>query len=187
LPALVGIPVKKRDYILEFNKMRFGANTLEFSLQDAFLEYMGSSVRGVDAIATAEVIKTDSMYQVTVTLNGKAEVTCDRCLDEFECPVSGSYLLILKISEVEQFDDDEIVYITPATFEYDLSQFLYDCLMLSIPLKKECSLGKKACNPEVISRLMHTGEDENEEETNVDKPEADPRWEKLRNMIEPED
>lgn len=164
--------------------MRNGANTLEFSLQDAFLEYMGGSLRGVEVLAEAEVIKTESMYQVTVTLNGKVQETCDRCLDEFDCPVSGSYLLILKLSEVEQYDDDEIVYITPATFEYDLSQFLYDCLMLSIPLKKECSLGQKACNPEVIVRLMQPKADEAEE---TNKTEADPRWDKLRNMIEPED
>lgn len=179
MPALVGISVKRRDYLMEFNKLHPGQNTLEFSIHDMFLESMGSTIRGMQALATVQVNKTETMYQIDVHLEGTMQLTCDRCLDNFDCPIKGDYGLILKLSETENYDDDEIVYISPGTHEYDLSQFLFDVSMLSIPLKKTCDQAQKACNPEVTQRLSQID--------TMDEDEKDPRWEELKKIKETEE
>ena len=129
--------MKRKEFFIEFNKIRFGDNSYEFNITNAFLENMGVMDFGTVAVLAETLVhKTESsMYQVTVTLKGTVEVTCDVCLDEFAYPVKGTYGFLIKQSEVERYDDDEIIYITPVTIEFDLSQFLFDSFML----QRSCS------------------------------------------------
>lgn len=173
--------MKRKEYFIEFNKVRFGDNSYEFVITNAFLEKMGVMDMGtVEVLADTLVHKTESsMYQVTVNLKGTVEVVCDVCLEEFAYPVKGTYEFLIKQSEVERYDDDEIIYITPVTIEFDLSQFLFDSFMLSIPIKKECKMGGKQCNPAALAKLDQLHQTHEEE-----KEEFDPRWEKLKGITD---
>ncbi len=169
--------MKRKEYIIEFNKVRNGDNTYVFQLHNEFLEAMGTNEYGkVDVVANILVTKTENMYTVKANFSGTAEVVCDICLDEFSYPVNGNYGFIIKQSEVEKYDDDEIIYITPVTIEFDLSQFLFDSFVLSIPYKKTCSLVNKKCNAEVMAKLDKMKQDLEKENG------PDPRWEKLSGM-----
>lgn len=167
--------MKRKEYLIEFNKVLKGENLLEYKLGKEFLHlFAEDSTEDIDIQATVKVQKSENMYQVTLHLKGSVKLTCDLCLDEYPQPVDSNYHLIIKVSEQERYDDDEIIYITPETISYDLSQFIYDNLMLSIPLKKVCTESGKECNQEVVSKMDELRYHEEEE--------PDPRWEKLKEI-----
>ena len=126
-----------------------------------------------------QLIKTETMYDLRFELVGKVRLTCDVCLDEFDIPINSTFHLIMKISEVENYNDDEIVYITPKLLEYDFTHYLYDSFMLSLPVKKVCNLAEKECNAEVLKKL--------DELKAIDNPKQDesndPRWDKLKGIF----
>jgi len=169
--------LRLKDYIVEFNKLRSGNNTFAFVLNTEFIHSVDDQSNiEAEVFAHLDLFKTDTMYELKFKLSGKIKTTCDTCLDEFELPVDSHFNLILKISETEQYDDDEIVYITPQTIDYDLRQYLYECLVLALPIKKICSLAGKICNEEVVSKL-------NDIQTNKDEDGDDPRWDKLKGIF----
>jgi len=157
-----------------------GLNDFSFDINDAFLATIeGAAVQQADAQIQLQLLRSTNLYDLTFQLTGTVKCECDVCLEEFDLPVDAEYKLLIKVGETENYDDDEIIYITEKLIEYDLSSYLYDSLMLAVPQRRVCELsGTKECNKEVISKLEelnHPHEDEDED--------SNPTWDKLKNMF----
>jgi uncharacterized protein len=167
----------KKDYIIEFNKLKDGPNDLTFRLNDEFVQEISGHTANLSCSIDANLIlqKRPSMFELHFQLDGTLVTTCDRCLKELVLPVSSEANLIIKISEFERYDDDEIVYVTPQTIQYDVSQFLYDTLFVSMPLQKTCEMANEKCDQETQVPL-DTNSPQNDDAT-------DPRWEQLKKLF----
>lgn len=157
-------------------------NEYTFLLNDEFLAKIEGAVL-VHASVTATLIlfKVESMYELRFHLKGTVVCECDVCLEDFELPVDEEFKLLIKVSESENYEDDEIIYVTEKVIDYDLSQYLYESLMLSIPTRKTCEMsGTKECNKEVIAKLeelSHLPEEEQDDDT------TNPTWDKLKGIF----
>lgn len=156
-----------------------GRNEYTFNLNRSFL----ASIEGAslsDSAVTAELVltKTPNLYELNFHLTGTVICECDVCLEEFSLPINHHFELIMKVSVTENYDDDEIIYITDKLLEFDLSQYLYESLILSIPARKVCDLsGTKTCNQEAITKL--------EQLNHLEQPEGEtnPTWDKLKDIL----
>lgn len=157
-----------------------GLNEYTFNLNDEFLSKIeGSTIQHANVIATLALLKAENLYDLKFHLKGTVSCECDVCLEEFEMPVDAEFQLLMKVSEVEKYDDDEIIYITDKLIEYDLTQYLYESLMLSLPVRKTCEMsGTKECNKEVIAKL-----DELRAEEHGDDDDSNPTWDKLKDIF----
>ena len=164
----------KKDYIIEFNKLVSGVNNLSFSLNTEFVETFSDGQVSMPISVTVELAlnKNHGMYELDFQLKGNMTVACDNCLEEISVPVDSHSHLIIKISEFENYDDDEIVYLPPQSISFDISQFLYDSLITSMPIRKTC---------ELISIPCKSNFEPEEPETNKEK--TDPRWDKLKDIL----
>lgn len=175
--------MRSKEYIIEFNKVRMGLNEYDFVINDAFLqEIEGAMAVGADVKVTLELFRSETMYDLKFVLTGKAVLECDVCLENFEMPVEGSYHLLIKLSETEDYTDDEIVYITKNVIEYDLRQYLYECFVLSLPGRKTCEMsGSKQCNPEIVEKLKGLSIENARDDKDDD--DTDDRWDKLKEIL----
>ena len=173
--------MKSKDYILEFNKVLKGLNEYTFDINAAFLSTIeGAAVQQADAQVQLQLVQYDKLYELMFHLTGSDLCECDVCLEEFNLPVDAEYKLLIKVSEAENYDDDEIIYITDKVIEYDLSSYLYDSLMLAVPQRRVCEMsGTKQCNKEVIAKLEQLNQPLEDEETDN----TNPTWDKLKNMF----
>jgi uncharacterized protein len=154
-----------------------GLNEYTFNLDSNFLSHIeGAALAQSNVTATLQLLRTDSMYDLKFHFKGTVHCECDICLEEFEMPVDADYKLLIKVSEAENYDDDEIIYITEKVIEYDLSQYLYESLIVSIPTRKVCEMsGNKECNKEVIAKL--------EDLSHTDDEDDNPTWDKLKDIF----
>ncbi len=172
--------MKSKEYILEFNKVWKGVNEYSFDLNDKFLAGIeGAAISQANVVAGLQLLKVDAVYHLDFHLTGTVQCECDVCLESFDLPIDAEYKLMLKLGMSENYDDDEIYYITEKMIAFDLSQYLYESLMLSIPTRKVCEMsGVKQCNQEVVAKL---------EELNSEPEEGDennnPTWDKLKNIF----
>jgi uncharacterized metal-binding protein YceD (DUF177 family) len=173
--------LRSKEYILEFNKVRKGLNEYTFDINTTFLAGIeGAALSHADVTATLQLFKAEHLYELKFHLKGQVLCECDVCLEEFQMPVDADFKLLMKLSETENYDDDEIIYITPKLIEYDLSQYLYESLMLAIPNRKVCEMsGNKECNKEVIAKL----EELNHYEPETGDNEENPAWDKLKDIF----
>ncbi len=177
MQACIYMGAKSKDYLIEFNKLTIGSNFFEFVLDDAFFASIeGSEFSNANAIVKLELIKSENMYDLQFKLAGVVNSTCDNCLDEISIPLNNKFHLMMKISENEDYGDDEIIYMTKRLLEYDLTQYLYESFVLSIPPRKVCEMANKQCNQELVTKI-------NNFESDDDGDGSNPMWDKLKGIF----
>lgn len=172
--------MKSKEYIIEFTKLRKGQNDFTFNINDKFFaDFEGEHPVHANAEVKMLLFKTENMCDLSFELGGTVRLNCDVCLDEFDMPLSGKFHLIMKISEIENYSDDEIIYITPNLLEYDVKQYLYESVMISLPIKRVCELGNKECNSEALRKIEELKTNTNEDQSDN----IDPRWNNLKGIF----
>jgi uncharacterized protein len=164
-------------YTIEFNKLQHGLNKDEFILDQTFMEaFEFSPVKAISVTAAVEIDKSENMYGIEIALKGCASVSCDNCLVSIELPVHQNFSFLIKMSEANNFDNPDMIYLNRNEIGYDLKQYLYESVLLSLPTKRDCDglPEPKPCDKTVLNKFS----DNNEDDENVD-----PRWDKLKDIL----
>ena len=154
-----------KEFCIPFKGLKNGSHHFEFKLDKAFLEAIGDEeLIDVEADVEVEMTKTAQMLTFEVAIDGAAYVECDRCLDELEYPVETEDTLYVKFSEEEIEFDGEVMWLNPADDQLDLSGYIYETLLLSLPYQRVHE-NIEECNQEMIARFKIVSEEEFEEMT----------------------
>ena len=147
----------ENQYIIHFKGLKEGVHAFTFHLGKAFFEsheHLEVPDGAVDV--QVELVRNAAFLELSVGMSGFVQVQCDRCLEYFNLPVSYEGHLVVRFSETEQEPDEEVIYLHPEDYELKLAHYLYECISLSIPLRKihpDLPDGKSGCDPEMLKRL----------------------------------
>ena len=167
-------------YILKFGGLPAGVHDFEFEVKDPFFKQIeNSEIESADVAVTASLTKMNNVLQVHFKIVGTIGVDCDRCLKHFGYPVYAEETLVVKHGDVSE-STDEILVIPEGTEEFDLTQYLYEYIVLALPARRvPCELDEKKfiCDYETLGKL--------EEHAAAEEQEGDPDnpiWEKLNKI-----
>ncbi|MCD8261515.1 MAG: DUF177 domain-containing protein [Bacteroides sp.] len=144
--------------------------------------------------ALVSVRKKSQMYEFTFQIDGIVQIPCDRCLDDMELPVSSTDKFLVKFGREFAEESDNIVVIPEDEGEINIAWFLFEFIVLNVPIKHVHGPGK--CNKAMVGKLKkHVKRDPEEEEdlgdedTGIDESgseswEIDPRWNELKKIID---
>jgi len=137
------------------------AREYDFEIDDSFFAYFeyGEIEKG-NLIARLDVIFSTRQVQVNLSLKGKVELPCDRCLEVYEQEIDSKYTLYGKFGNNTDQDDMDVFWIPEDKNYIDLVPVLYDYINLSLPLKKVHPAdenGISMCNSDMLVRLDELG------------------------------
>lgn len=168
-----------KQFMISFSGLSLGKHDYEFEVGDAFFESLEfSEIRKGNVHVDMTLEKTTVMLLLNFSIKGEVTVTCDRCADEFEMPVSGENRLIVKFGSVPMEETEDIIVIPEGEHEIDVSQFIYEYIILALPLQRihpDDEEGNSLCDPEVLKKLEEISVRQQSEET-------DPRWDALKGL-----
>src|SRR5690606_31176532 len=96
-----------------------------------------------DITARAQLTKQNNLLELDLRIEGTVGVDCDRCLKGFDYPVSAESSLVVKHGNPEE-STDEILVIPEGVELFDISQLLYETIVLAIPARRvPCELDAK--------------------------------------------
>ena len=171
--------------------------TFEYRLDNIFFSNIGADeIQKGKLTADLTVKKIPMMYELNFQINGTIVISCDRCLDDMDFTVSTNNRLIVKFGKEYAEESDEIIVIPEDEGEINVAWFIYEFIVLTIPIKHVHAPGK--CNKTMTSKLKRHSAKETEEGNNFDSGEADeniitdeeenisvdPRWDALKGLIE---
>ncbi|GAT63346.1 YceD family protein [Paludibacter jiangxiensis] len=181
-------------YIIPLKSLSAGNHSFEYQLNnDYFAKIDSPEVRKGDIKAVVNVKKTGNTFEITFNLDGIAILPCDRCLDDMEQPISCKEKICVKFGK-DFSDEDEVVIVPEDEGEINIAWFLYEFIVLSIPIKHVHAPGK--CNKAMSAKLRNHRarnindnddenlEDENEDLTDNEESGNDPRWDKLKDIFD---
>ncbi len=159
--------------------MKDGLHKYSYKIdQSIFEENHNFNVKDLSANVELNLYKTNRLFDLTINLEGKALVECDRCLDDFYMSLANKYHIIIKLDKSEiQGDDSDIVFLPEDTSEINVKTYIYEAIVFSIPMRRvhpDDSDGNSTCNAQMISKLN---------EYLVNDKNIDPRWEELKRLL----
>jgi uncharacterized metal-binding protein YceD (DUF177 family) len=166
-----------KTFVISFYGLKPGKHTFEFTIDRAFFEAFESTlVEDARFNVVIELEKLSNMLILRFEGGGELDDYCDRCGDPLSMEVLVSDELFVKFGDEPYEQTDEVLVVTHDTHEIDVSQMIYEMIVLNLPGKK-VHKSIEDCNQEVIKRL-----NEAQKRDDHDEDETDPRWEALKKL-----
>jgi uncharacterized protein len=103
---------------------------------------------------------------------------CDRCVDEFDKELRNNFQMLYTSEEADRdlYDPDEMRLVLPDQHEVDIGDDVRQFIMLAVPQKILC---KESC----AGLCPRCGRNLNRERCTCTVEEIDPRWDRLRGLL----
>ncbi len=169
---------------------------VDYELNDVYFKKIDSpEVQKGNVNAKISVQKKQSVYELQFLLDGEITIPCDRCLDDMQQLIHYKDKLQVKFGD-KFAEENEIVIVPESEGGINIAWFLYEFIVLNIPLKHVHAPGE--CNKNMVSKLKrhitHQKDDDDDENGSIEIEEdddfisdeipTDPRWEGLQNITE---
>ncbi len=163
-------------YNLVFSGLSDGIHQFEYSVTgDFFRELDYQEINTCNILVRVELSKMAGMLELKFDFMGYIVCECDRCLEEYDQPVSGNERLIIKFGIEDDEETDDIIILPVHENKINLSQYIYESIVLMLPQRRvhpEDEDGNSKCNPEILKKLNNL----------TNHISTDPRWEELKKL-----
>lgn len=167
----------KENYKISFIGLKNRIHHFEYQLDEEFFKTFDDIVINNCKIdVKVDLDKRENYLMFTFYVDGYIFLECDRCLDEYKQEVFGDYNLIVQLGGklIENNDNDDDIIALPKNQDYfDLTEHIYDYILLSVPYQRMHS-NIEDCNQEMVAKINAEKEEEKED--------IDPRWEILNKL-----
>ena len=150
-----------REFEIAWQGLKPGPHTYIYDIDDRFMKerVVDESFKDWSARVTLLFDKHENFFMLRFDVDGKVTVPCDRCGDDFDLRLWDEFNLVIKLmgddaGEIE--DEDDVVFIPRSETVIDISTWIYEFLMLSVPMQHihpDLPDGKSGCDPGVLSLL----------------------------------
>ncbi len=163
---------------IDLKALKGNEETREYDLHDDFFEALdGSQLEHGSLHVSVSIRKMAGFFELMFHTEGSVTVSCDRCLDDMDQPIVADNRLMVKLGDTYS-DDDDTVTVDENEGILDMSWFIYEFVMLAIPIKHVHAPGK--CNSVMTQKLeeLSGAVRSSEEEAGT----TDPRWSALSKL-----
>jgi uncharacterized metal-binding protein YceD (DUF177 family) len=155
-----------REFEIAWQGLKPGPHTYMYDINDRFMQEreVDESFNNWDAKITLVFDKHEGFFMLHFDVDGNVAVPCDRCGDDFKLRLWDEFDLVVKLTgdDAEKIEDeDDVVFIPRSETVIDISNWLYEFLMLSVPLQHihpDKEDGSTECNPQALNLLEQLSE-----------------------------
>tara|TARA_B100001029_G_scaffold42636_1_gene33311 strand:+ start:775 stop:1281 length:507 start_codon:yes stop_codon:yes gene_type:complete len=131
-----------------------------------------NDLKNPNGTCNIQIDKRDGLIEMYFNLMGNVILNCDRSLKEFIFKINKKKKIIIKFEKIDEEINDEIVFVKQNTHTINVSKFIYEFFLLSIPLKR---IHPSLVNENNIDNFVFSTKKKN-------KNSIDPRFEKLKKL-----
>ena len=175
---------KTKEFLIPFIGLKLGKHHFEYQISNAFFEIFDyHEFQNSDIKVNVVLEKKSTMLELSFKHKGTVNVPCDMTNEDFDLPIKGKMNLIVRFDEVYNNDNEELLILPHGEFQIDVSQYIYEMIVLSVPLRRiHPGIKDGSLNTEALRKLneltVKEQKEENKEEENID-----PRWDKLKKLL----
>lgn len=171
------------EYLIPFIGLKLGKHKFDFSINKKFFEtFEYEDFENPNIKVELILEKKSTLLELQFKHSGTVLVPCDVSGELFDLPIKGKLKLVVNFGESFNNDNEELLILPHGEHQIDVSQFIYEMIVLSVPFKrvqkgsKDGSLITDEAEFEKSKKEKQITEDNTEQET-------DPRWDKLKKLL----
>ena len=172
-----------KEYLIPFSGLKIGKHQFDYQLDNTFFKHFDYDEFNDASIKVNIVLeKKTTMLELDFKHKGTVNVPCDVSGEEFDLPIKGKFKLLVKFGDDFNNDNEELLILPHSEFQVNVAQYIYESIVLSVPLRRVHPGVKDGSLTDVIEKLESLSPKENkkEEQQNND---IDPRWENLKKLL----
>ena len=175
---------KTKEYLIPFVGLKLGQHHFEYQIDNAFFdifdydEFQNSSIK-----VNVVLEKKSNMLEISFKHEGIVNVPCDVTGEDFDLPIKSKMKLIVRFGEEFNNDNEELLILPFGEFEVDIAQYIYEMIVLSVPLRRvHPGVKDGTLESEALKKLNELAVKETKKE-NKQEENIDPRWDKLKQLL----
>lgn len=178
---------KTKEYLIPFVGLKLGKHQFEYQISNVFFEIFDyNEFQNSDIKVNVVLEKKSTMLELSLKHKGTVNVPCDLTSEDFDLPVKGKMKLIVRFGEMYNNDNEELLILPHGEFEMDIAQYIYEMIVLSVPLRRvHPGIKDGSLNTEALTKLKELTIKEQKKEHKQEQKEEniDPRWDKLKQLL----
>lgn len=170
------------EFLIPFLGLKLGKHQFEYQINNTFFDRFDyREFESSDIKVKVVLEKKPSFLELSFKHNGTIHVPCDVTGEEFDLPLKGKINLVVQFGEQFNDDNEELLILPHGEHQLDLSQYIYEMIVLSIPYRKE--------HPGIKAGTLQTPALDTLKALSVSAPSTpeqetiDPRWDKLKQLL----
>ncbi|MGB3152810.1 MAG: DUF177 domain-containing protein [Maribacter sp.] len=173
--------MKQKEFDIPFSGLKQGRHGFSYNIDNTFFDSFGyDEFNAADLLVKLILNKTSTIMELDFDGAGTVNVDCDITSEPYEQPINTSSRLIVKFGEDYNDEDDEILVIPHGEHQLNVAQFVYEMLVLAVPLKRvHPGIADGSLKSEVLDKL----EELKPKEKKDNKEGNDPRWDELKKLL----
>ncbi|MCO6147355.1 DUF177 domain-containing protein [Flavobacterium sp. NRK1] len=173
-----------KEFLIPFAGLKQGKHQFEFEINKAFFDDFGfDEYNDVNIKVNLVLEKKITMLELSFKHKGTVNVPCDITNEDFDLPVKGKLDLIVKFGDEYNDDNDEMLILPHGEFQVDVSQYIYEMIVLSVPSKRiHPGVKDGTVAADILDKLNELSPKEKQREEDK-KEDTDPRWDELKKLL----
>ena len=175
---------KTKEYLIPFIGLKLGKHHFEYQINNKFFEIFDyNEFQNSDIKVNLVLEKKSTMLELAFKHKGTVNVPCDLTSEDFDLPIKGKMNLIVRFGEAFNNDNEELLILPHGEFEIDVAQYIYEMIVLSVPLRRvHPGIKDGSLKTEALTKLKELAVKEKKEEKKEEEN-IDPRWDKLKQLL----
>jgi uncharacterized metal-binding protein YceD (DUF177 family) len=175
---------KLNEFLIPFIGLKVGKHQFEYQIDKTFFDqFEYDEFEAVDIKVNMTLEKKTTMLELAFKHAGTVHVPCDLTGEMFDLPVKGKFKLVVQFGEAYNDDNDELLILPHGEHQIDVSQIIYEMIVLSVPQKRvHPGVKDGTLDSEALRKLKDLEVKQVKPETEKEN-ETDPRWDKLKQLL----
>lgn len=163
--------------------LKLGTHVFNYKIENTFFEAFGFNEFNRSHLqVTLNFDKKPTFFKLMFVVKGHVNVDCDLSLEPYEQEISGTLSLIVKFGSTYNDDNEEVLIIPHEHCKIDVSQYIYELIVLSVPAKRiHPKVLDGTMNSEALNKFKKLEISESKPLARENRP--DPRWDTLKSLI----
>lgn len=170
-----------KEFIIPFVGLKEGKHQFDYQIDDSFFEqFQFDEYQKVNVKVELVFHKKSTMMELCFVHKGTVNVPCDVTGENFDLKIKGKYNLVIKFGEEFNNDNEELLILPHGEFQVDVSQYIYESIVLSVPFKR---IHPGVENGTLKTDALETLDKLAPKEEKKENKDIDPRWENLKKLL----
>ncbi len=159
---------KLKEFNINFSGLSEGFHSWTHHIDSFFLaQFEAALIQTAQVEVQVQMEKRMHLLIFDFTMQGTIPTDCDTCGQPFLLNINNEEQLLVKmVSQAIVSDEPDVMYVEFGSSHVHIAQYIYEMLMLAIPMRKTHPLDENdepTCAPEILKLLNNNiADDENE-------------------------
>src|SRR5690606_21847082 len=174
--------MQHKEFIIPFSGLKQGKHEFKYNIRNTFFEsFEYDEFNGADIVIDVTLNKMSTMMELEMKAQGTVNVDCDLTNEPYDQKVKADLELVIKFGDEYNNENDEILIIPHAEYQINIAQYIYEMLVLSVPLKKvHPGVLDGTLKSEALDKLQEL---QPKETKTTNEEDIDPRWDALKKLL----